>query len=95
MARRFRLYHLPRPCPLVSHRLSHLQEEAFKEDGVRFVSFTMDPKTDTPAVLKNYAALLRASPGKWEFLTGDQEKIFDLVRNGFTLRSPTRRTSSR
>ncbi len=79
----------PGPCPLVSHRMSQLQEEAFKDDDVRFVSFTVDPKTDTPAVLKAYAAQLHAAPGKWEFLTGDKEKIFEIVRQGFTLAVPS------
>ncbi len=75
----------PGPCPIITRSMGQLQAEAFKNPEVRFVSFTMDPKDDTPAVLKEYAARFHAAPGKWTFLTGPPEKIFDLVRNSFTL----------
>ena len=75
----------PGPCPMVTRNVSQLQADAFQNGGVRFVTFTMDPKNDSPAVLKQYGEKFHATPGKWIFLTGDPEKIFSLVRNGFTL----------
>ena len=75
----------PGPCPVVTRNVSQLQAGAFQNGDVRFVTFTMDPKNDSPAVLKQYGDKFHTTPGKWIFLTGNQEKIFDLVRNGFTL----------
>jgi protein SCO1/2 len=39
-----------------------------------FYSITIDPKTDTPSVLKAYAEKFHAGPG-WTFLTGKKEDI--------------------
>ncbi len=75
----------PGPCPMVTRRVSQLQEEAFKYADVRFVSFSMDPAADTSPVLKAYAKKFGASPGKWSFLTGPKDVIYHVVRDGFTL----------
>lgn len=72
------------PCPLISARMSGLQAPLAKTD-VHLVSFTVDPTTDTPAVLRNYADGLNAEPGRWDFLTGTQANIYKLCRDGFKL----------
>ena len=53
--------------------------------GVKLVSFTVDPKHDTPAVLAAYATRYHAEPGRWFFLTGEQAALETLCRNGFKL----------
>ena len=75
----------PGPCPMVTRRVHQLQDEAFKNADVRFVSFTMDPVADTPPVLNAYARKFGTSPDKWIFLTGSKDLIFHVVRDGFTL----------
>jgi protein SCO1/2 len=52
---------------------------------VHLVSFTVDPKTDTPEVLRDYAERLHAAPARWDFLTGPVETIYSLTQNGFKL----------
>ena len=42
------------------------------------LSISVDPETDTPPVLREYAAAHYAKPG-WTFLTGAKEDI-DLIR---------------
>ena len=42
--------------------------------GVFLVSVSVDPVTDTPARLKEYAAKFHARPG-WTFLTGKKENV--------------------
>jgi cytochrome oxidase Cu insertion factor (SCO1/SenC/PrrC family) len=74
----------PGPCPIISSRLSELQKP-LRDTDVHLVSFTVDPETDTPEVLHRYADKLKAQPGRWDFLTGGKEKIYDLSRNGFKL----------
>ena len=74
----------PGPCPMISSRMSELQKPLDKTD-VHLVSFTVDPAKDTPEVLRTYAERLRAEPGRWDFLTGQQSAIYNLSRNGFKL----------
>lgn len=74
----------PGPCPMISNRMSELQEP-LKNTDVHLVSFTVDPAKDTPQVLRGYAEKLGAEPGRWDFLTGPQSTIYNLSRNGFKL----------
>ncbi len=63
-------------CPLAAARLSELQEKLGDVMGreVFFYSISIDPETDTPARLKEYADTFGAGPG-WLFLTGKPEDI--------------------
>ncbi|HEX8281219.1 MAG TPA: SCO family protein [Chthoniobacterales bacterium] len=72
------------PCPIISSRMSEMQSP-LKQSDVHLVSFTIDPETDTPDVLREYADRLHAQPGRWDFLTGPKEAIYDLTMNGFKL----------
>jgi protein SCO1 len=74
----------PGPCLMISTRMGELQKPLEKTD-VHLVSFTVDPKKDTPEVLRGYAENLQAEPGRWDFLTGSQSAIYNLSRNGFKL----------
>ncbi len=74
----------PGPYPMISSRMSEMQRPLEKSD-VRLVTFSVDPETDTPEVLRGYAERLHAKPGRWEFLTGDKDAIYNLTREGFKL----------
>jgi protein SCO1/2 len=74
----------PGPCPLISTRMSELQKPLEKTD-VHLVSFTVDPETDTPEVLRGYAEKLHAEPKRWDFLTGPEAAIYKLSHGGFKL----------
>jgi protein SCO1/2 len=70
-------------CPKMSGQLERVQRE-FKDDpSVSIVSFTVDPENDTPFVLKEYAKEYSAISGKWHFLTGDRDQIYDLARHSY------------
>ena len=62
-----------------------MQDTLRSLQGVQFISFSVDPETDTPEVLSEYAARFGAEEGRWRFLTGDRRVIYDLARNGFHL----------
>jgi protein SCO1/2 len=68
-------------CPLVTARLSQLEEKLGSQVGkdVFFVSISVDPVTDTPSVLKDYAETFQAGPG-WTFLTGKPSDISAIRR---------------
>lgn len=74
----------PGPCPIISTRMSELQKPLANK-GVHLISFSVDPKTDTPEVLRAYADKLRKEPFRWDFLTGSADAITSLSRDGFKL----------
>src|SRR3989338_7731977 len=55
----------PGACPLMSLKISGLQETLPKEIG--FLSFTVDPEYDTPSILSEYAGRYHAQDGRWYF----------------------------
>ena len=55
------------------------------EPGVAFVSFSVDPQTDTPERLGQFAQRWHADPERWYFLTGDTDKLDALIKNSFLL----------
>ena len=68
--------HCTDACPLETARLVQVQKmlgDAVGKD-IFFYSITIDPKRDTPAVLKDYAEKFHVGPG-WTFLTGKKAEI--------------------
>ena len=58
--------------------------ERYKErDDVRLLSHSIDPDFDTPSVLKDYAARLHVTSPKWNLLTGDKAKIYQLGQKSY------------
>lgn len=75
----------PIQCPKMTTQMKSLQDEFIRDDKIMFLSFTIDPKRDSVQRLKEYADEYGVIPGKWNFLTGDRDAIFDLAKNGFYL----------
>ena len=71
-------------CPIMTNNMRELTAKIDKEAPVRFVSISVDPARDTPAVLAEYARRHRNDP-RWTFLTGDRTAIVDLSVKGFKL----------
>lgn len=73
-------------CPGFCLNLNQQIEKLVKElsdTDVRFVSFTVDPAHDTPAVLAEYAKKFNADPARWTFLTGEQATIERVALDSF------------
>jgi protein SCO1/2 len=68
-------------CPLLTAKMAMMQKKLGADFGrrVRFVSITVEPEVDTPAVLKAYAEKFDADPRGWSFLTGTNSEIRDVV----------------
>ena len=81
----------PDTCPLLTAKMVQVQDELGADFGakVAFVSITVDPERDTPAVLKAYAQAYGANLAGWSFLTGAPATIADVVRQygGFAARN--------
>jgi len=71
------------PCPQVTSTVARLQAELKDLPDVRFVTFTVDPKRDDLAALRQYANTRKADPKRWLFLTGDEATIHTLMREQF------------
>lgn len=66
--------HCKTTCPLLTQELKQLQEALGPLMGreVVFLSLTIDPQRDTPAVLKRYGEVHGVDFRSWRFLTGSE-----------------------
>jgi protein SCO1/2 len=75
----------PTLCPKMNSELQRVQEHFSNNPLINIVSFTVDPDNDTPEVLKSHAKKYKADHAKWNFLTGDKKKIYQLAYSGFKI----------
>lgn len=68
-------------CPLASSIFAGLQQELGDRLGreVRLVSLSIDPSTDTPRRLSEYADRFGAAPG-WLWLTGERPRMTQVLK---------------
>lgn len=66
------------PCPLLTQKMSQLAKQLSNPD-IQFVSFSIDPDTDTPAVMKAYKAKFSDDP-RWHFLTGPDNATYNIAK---------------
>jgi len=65
-------------CPLMDRHFASLQKDLKADpalNGVKLVTISFDPTTDTPAVLTKHARSLDADLTRWTFLTGDRDDV--------------------
>jgi protein SCO1 len=74
-------------CPTMSKNLAALHRSYVLEKDVRMVSISVNPDTDTPEVLKQYAKKFNADTDQWIFLTGPIADIQKLAVESFKLGS--------
>jgi protein SCO1 len=81
-------------CPVISQTLEQLQDKLGPQIGnVHLVSISIDPETDTPARLRDYAAKFGAGP-EWQYYTGSvdasiaAQKAFNVYREDKMNHSP-------
>lgn len=75
----------PSICPIMNRNAIDVQTEFAKNPDVLLVGFTVDPENDTVGVLKKWAEKHNAQRGKWHFLTGKRETLYNLSRETFKL----------
>lgn len=69
-------------CPLLTKHMAQVHRAC---SDTQQVSISVDPQTDTPKVLAEFAQKYEADTTKWHFLTGDMTKINDLFLKGFKI----------
>ena len=75
-------------CPIMNVQMQRVHKVYQANNNVRILSFTVDPKVDTVAQMKRYAVAHGADAKSWFFLTGTQEKLYELARKSFFVLKP-------
>lgn len=74
----------PDVCPILTAKMAGVRSRLVGDRvPVRIVSFSVDPVTDTPAVLKQYAKERSADFPDWRFLTGPLDQVKHVIVEGF------------
>jgi protein SCO1 len=78
--------HCPFVCPTLTSTMRELSD-ALGTSGkigerVRYLSVSVDPARDTPAVLRGYARNQLADTRRWTFATGDKAEVDRIVQQG-------------
>jgi len=74
----------PSQCLLMTDRLRGLQRDFLDDAALRFVSFSVDPEHDTPAVLAEYAAR-HGADARWVLATGEHAAVSRICQEVFRL----------
>jgi len=73
----------PSICPKVKKQMLRIYDKYENNDIIKMVSHTLDPKRDTPEILKLYSENLGVDTKKWMFLTGDKDELRELALKYF------------
>lgn len=73
----------PGPCPILTGLHVEVQRglDPAVRDRVRLVSVSLDPLTDTPTALREYARKRGADTANWSFLTGAPEAVDAVLKD--------------
>lgn len=73
----------PSICPVMTSQLLRVQEKFKGNKNLKIVSFTLDPKYDTPERMKDHAQRLGVDTEQWLFLNGEKAATYNLAQKGF------------
>ena len=72
-------------CPLMTQRMKESARAMAGEAGIGFLSVTVDPAYDTPAVLSAYRQAAALQDVRWRFATGEPGEVVRLIQQGLHL----------
>ncbi len=76
--------HCPTICPPMTSQMKRLSIETKDlSDQVQFLSFSIDPKRDTPTRLREYIKMYEITAPNWHFFTGDEDETHLLAKEFF------------
>lgn len=76
----------PTVCPLLTRKMATLESRSRSlGKKVHFVSFSVDPETDTPEVLKAFGKEYEQDPARWSMVTGPIEEIESTIIGSFKI----------
>ncbi|MCO6487874.1 MAG: SCO family protein [Phaeodactylibacter sp.] len=69
----------PTICPKVKKQMLRIYEKYKDEPRLMFLSHSIDPKRDTVGRLKTYSENLGVDTGRWRFVTGNKDEIYEIA----------------
>ena len=75
--------HCRSTCPRLTAHMKGLQARLADLSDVNFVSVSVDPRNDTPEVIKAYMLKNELDERNWHFVTGEEQAIRTVVIDGF------------
>ncbi len=75
----------PRVCPELTKTMATFSKTVRDKPGVKFLSVTVDPETDTPQRLAEFRDKYADRDAPWFFVTGDPKMVDDTVLKGFKM----------
>lgn len=75
----------PIVCPKVMRNLQEAHNYLRNDENIVTMSFTVDPKRDTPEKLLEYAARYNANNKSWFMMTGEKGELYKHLRRSFLL----------
>jgi protein SCO1/2 len=75
-------------CLRVNQQMAEVQRLTAGYDDVRLLSFTVDPRTDTPPVLAKFGEQFSTDATRWSMLTGNKTELYALIEKSFLRREP-------
>lgn len=73
----------PTICPLMKTQMLRLYERYKGNDSLMILSHSINPRYDTPEVLKQYKEKLGVQSDQWQFLTGTLTDVYKLAQNSY------------
>ena len=70
-------------CPEVTRSMAEIQRRTAGADDVRLLSFTVDPRSDTPPMLAKWGRRFGADTNRWFLLTGDKAELHRIIGTSF------------
>ncbi|TAG20422.1 MAG: SCO family protein [Cytophagia bacterium] len=78
----------PTICPVMKRQMLKVYQKFKGDPDIVFLSHSIDPAHDTPAVLKKYADELGVTGNQWQFLTGNRTQIYDISKSYLVAQTP-------
>lgn len=73
----------PTICPVMKSQMLRVYEHFKEDDRVGILSHSIDPRHDTVEVLAEYSSNLGVTGDKWNFVTGDQDAIYEIAQKSY------------
>lgn len=75
----------PSICPKMMKSMQEVHDVIRNVDDVLLLSFTVDPKRDTPDKFIQYLENYNVDHSSWQLLTGDKKSLYRLARKAFLI----------
>lgn len=73
----------PTICPKMKTQMLRIYKKFKDNPKVAILSHTIDPRHDTPAVLKEFSKNLGIQSPMWQMVTGDKAKIYEIGQKSY------------